>query len=73
MKTTAEKLADARDAYDALMTGRMARVVVDQNGERVEYAAANSGKLAAYIGTLEDALLGTVRSFRPLPPAGVIW
>lgn len=49
-------LADAQKAYHALQTGTMARVVVDQNGERVEFVAANSTKLYAYIQTLQAQL-----------------
>lgn len=47
------KLREARAAYHALMTGTLARVVVDQNGERVEFAASNQGKLYSYIQQLE--------------------
>lgn len=43
----------ARAAYHNLMTGTMARVVVDQNGERVEFVAANASRLLAYIQMLE--------------------
>lgn len=48
-----QELDAARLAYHNLMTGKMARVVVDQNGERVEFAAANAARLQAYIQTLE--------------------
>lgn len=54
--TLQKQLNDAQQAYHELLVGRSARVVVDQNGERVEYAAANSAKLAAYIETLKTAL-----------------
>jgi predicted TPR repeat methyltransferase len=47
------RLQAAKDAYDKLMTGKMARVVVDQNGERVEFVAANAQRLLAYIQSLE--------------------
>lgn len=46
-------LNTARAAYNNLMLGLSPRVFVDQNGERVEYNAANSAKLAQYILTLE--------------------
>ncbi len=49
-------LNDARKAYHALMTGTSPRVVVDQNGERVEFTAANGPKLYAYIQQLEMQL-----------------
>lgn len=51
-----KQLAEARDAYHSLMTGVQARVVVDQNGERVEFTAANKQMLSAYIMGLEHDL-----------------
>lgn len=56
MLTTQQKLDEARAAYHDLNTGRMARVVVDQNGERVEFAAANKTALYNYIRQLETEL-----------------
>ena len=50
---TEQLLADARAKYHALVTGTAARVVVDQNGERVEFTPANRQALAAYINELE--------------------
>jgi hypothetical protein len=38
------------------MIGVSARVVVDQNGERVEYTAANAIRLQAYISKLENEI-----------------
>lgn len=49
-------LTDAETAYHALLTGVSARVVVDQNGERVEYTAANRAALKAYIDELRGLL-----------------
>lgn len=49
-------LADARKAYHALVTGTSPRVVVDQSGERVEFTAANAGRLYSYIQMLESQL-----------------
>lgn len=54
-----ELLKDARAAYHALKTGTMARVVVDQNGERVEFAAANANGLYNYIKELEQLCPGS--------------
>ncbi len=54
--TLAEKLADAETKYHLLLTGQMARVVVDQNGERVEFTAANASRLQAYIQDLQRQL-----------------
>lgn len=48
-----QELDAARLAYHNLMTGKMARVIVDQNGERVEFVATNVARLQAYIQTLE--------------------
>lgn len=60
-----QRLADAQTAYHTLMTGKQARVFVDQNGERVEYATSNAERLKAYIVTLEN-LLGTTRAPGPM-------
>jgi hypothetical protein len=49
-------LADAEAAYHSLLTGKSARVLVDQNGERVEFTAANRASLAAYIADLKRLL-----------------
>lgn len=57
--TIQERLLAAECAYHDLMTGRSARVVVDQNGERVEFTAANAGRLQAYIDTLKAELSST--------------
>lgn len=40
------KIADAESSYAELVSGRAIRVHVDQNGERIEYAAGN--RLALY-------------------------
>jgi len=55
MSTPAELQAqylEAKVAYHQLMTGQMARVVVDQSGQRVEYANANRELLGAYLANL---------------------
>lgn len=49
-------LRDAMEAYHALSTGTSVRVIVDQNGERVEYTAANRQGLWAYISRLQNAI-----------------
>jgi hypothetical protein len=51
-----KQIADARAAYHSLQTGRQPRVVVDQNGERVEFAPANLARLYTYIMQLEAQL-----------------
>jgi len=57
--TTQEMLTAAEVAYHSLMTGTMAKVFVDQNGERVEYNTASAPRLAQYINDLRRQL-GTV-------------
>lgn len=54
--TVQQKLDEARKAYHDLMTGRSARVVVDGNGERVEFTSVNRASLYAYIRELEAQL-----------------
>jgi len=55
-----DNLTDARTAYHDLITGKAPRVVVDSNGERVEFSAANSQKLYLYIQQLESQLGSSV-------------
>lgn len=63
------KIADAEAKYHKLMIGTMPRVVVDQNGERVEFTAANRVELYRYIQSLKallpDAVAGALYS-RPI-------
>lgn len=54
--TLQARLTAAEEAYHELMVGASARVFVDQNGERIEYAPANAGRLAAYIQDLKRQL-----------------
>ncbi len=61
-------LQEARTAYHALMLGTSARVVVDQNGERVEFVAANKAALYSYIQQME-AQLGVGCGGVPTPSA----
>lgn len=55
------RLDAAEAAYDKLMSGKAVRVLVDQNGERIEFTPANAGRLAAYILELQT-LLGIART-----------
>lgn len=65
--TNEERLADAKDRYHELLTGQSVRVLVDQNGERMEYTAANREKLAQYIQEMEAKVAGkTVGPGAPL-------
>jgi len=61
MNTDADRLKDAQAEYHSLMTGNKVRVVIDQNGERVEFTAANAGKLAQYIESLKARVSGANR------------
>lgn len=54
--TPAQRLEEAEHQYHLLVTGQAAKVFVDQNGERVEYAVANAARLAQYIQTLKNSL-----------------
>jgi hypothetical protein len=72
MATLAEKLAAAEDAYHALMIGQSAVIVVDSNGERVEYNRANASKLAAYIEELKRQIAAGSTPRRS-GPAGAIF
>ncbi len=59
-------LPEAQTAYHALVLGGSARVVVDQNGERVEYTSANRAALSAYIAMLEGIIAGISDNPGPL-------
>ena len=63
--TTAQQLADAQDKYHKLQTGQLARVFVDQNGERVEFTAANRQALYRYILSLQAIIAGDSTAARP--------
>lgn len=72
MATVSEQLLEAQSAYHDLVTGRAARVVIDQNGERVEFVSANRTQLYLYIQSLQRQLLSPA----PVPmnsPAGFVF
>jgi hypothetical protein len=54
--TTQELLDQAQAAYHSLNIGTMASVVVDRNGERVEFNRTNRADLYAYIQQLQGML-----------------
>lgn len=54
--TLQERLDQAELAYHNLMIGGVAKVFVDQNGERVEYNAMSALRLASYINELKRQL-----------------
>lgn len=72
MATLAEKLVEAEAAYHSLMLGLSARVVIDASGERVEYTAANSAKLSAYIEELKQQIAAG-NTPRRRGPAGALF
>lgn len=57
--TPQEQLDAAREALHLLLTGQAATVYLDQNGERLEYQAANANRLQSYIRQLEREVAGT--------------
>lgn len=64
-------LTEAQNAYHTVMLGGGVTVVVDQNGERIEYSRANATSLAKYIATLQaqiNSLLGVAVTGGPLRP-----
>lgn len=63
------RLDEAVSAYHQLTVGGAARVVVDQNGERVEFVSANSAKLASYITSLRMQLAPVGCGLQALAPA----
>lgn len=54
--TLTTRLAEAEQALHDLLIGGHARVMVDSNGERAEFTAANASRLRAYIEELKLAL-----------------
>jgi len=69
---TMVELETARAAYRDLIMGNKPRVVVDQNGERVEFVAANAPRLYAYIQQMEQVLCPAA-SPRPNRPMGFLF
>jgi hypothetical protein len=71
---TPEQLKDAKDAYFRIASGQNVTVVIDQNGERIEYQKANLSVLADLIrrmemelracGLLDNVLMG--HGYKPL-------
>jgi predicted TPR repeat methyltransferase len=71
--TNAEKLVEAEAAYHQLMVGGAVRVVVDQNGERVEYTSVNAANLLRYIADLRNLIALEAGLLVPRGPMGVIF
>lgn len=66
MATTAELLAEARLARHKLVTGQLARVFMDQNGERVEFTTTSLASLDIYIRQLEAMVAPTPTYRKPI-------
>ena len=67
------QIVEAKAAFQALMLGQSAVVIVNRNGERVEYNQTSRRDLAAYIATMEQQLMNGGSLLRVSPPAGVIF
>jgi hypothetical protein len=69
------QLAQAEAAYHTLQMGQAARVVVDQNGERVEFMSSNKGNLYNYIISLKAQLgmFSAACGGVPIRPAGFLF
>jgi hypothetical protein len=65
-------LAEAEAAYQRLMLGRQPRVIIDANGERVEFTSVSADKLRAYVLDLQRRIgaltgcLGGAMNTRPV-------
>lgn len=71
--TLQQKLDEAEAAYHKLMTGTMARVVVDKDGTRVEFTMSTAPRLYAYIQDLKTQL-GLIGGTPPnYGPAGFVF
>ena len=66
------KLQQAEDAYFKLTTGGLARVMQDQNGERIEYSSGNLSGLRNMILTLQWKIAQLGGPAVPLGPMGII-
>lgn len=64
---TKEMLDEARTAYFRISTGQSVAVVIDQNGERIEFQKGNLTALADLIRKMEMELAaGSTGVYRPL-------
>lgn len=62
------RITKLQDSYDAIISGQAVKRFVDQNGEQVEYTAANASSLLAYINRLKSELdCSFARQYRPRP------
>lgn len=73
MATNAQLLSEAKIARHNLITGKLARVFMDQNGERVEFNKTTIGELDSYIRELETAVDPSLLAARRPRPIGFIF
>ena len=66
MADNATLLQQAKDAKHKLVTGQLARVFMDQNGERVEYNVTNITALDKYINELQALVTPQTCVRRPM-------
>lgn len=69
--TLSQRLVEAEQAYHDLVRGAKPSVVVDQNGERVEYQHANIAALRAYIRDLREQIAAANGNATPRGPMQV--
>lgn len=72
-KTTAQLLVEAESAYHDLQTGKAVTEIVDQNGERVKFRAADLQQLYLYIQSLRAQLTPVTVGAPINSPAGFIF
>lgn len=71
LATLQQWLSEAQIAYHTAMLSGTVTVVVDQNGERIEYGRSNPANLLKYIASLQaqiNSLLGVAVVGGPLRP-----
>lgn len=67
------RIAKLEAAYDDIISGKAVKRFVDQNGEQVEYTAANAAKLLSFINELK-AMIDCAFSMRYKPrPVGFVF
>lgn len=59
-------LRKAEEAYNNLQTGKLVKVMVDQNGERVEFNTTTAPRLLNYILDLKRQLGMNVKPLGPM-------
>lgn len=70
---TLVQLAQMEQDYRDIISGNKARVIVDQNGERVEFTSANIARLYQYIVEQKALLNPCAGRARPNRPMGFVF